>query len=66
MAGERANVGTSTTGDRGREVEDELTGGDGGTERESGHTCERTAPTSLAHGAAREREGERGRGGWRR
>jgi hypothetical protein len=55
-------------GDRGRGVEDELTSGDGGTERAGAR--ERTAPTSLAHGAARERERERererGRAGWRR
>jgi hypothetical protein len=34
VAGERTNVGASLSGDRGREVEDELIGGDGGTERE--------------------------------
>jgi hypothetical protein len=60
VAEERAGVGASTAGDRGREVEDELIGGDDGTERESGRACERMAPTSLAHGAARER-GDRGR-----
>jgi hypothetical protein len=47
-------------GDRGREVEDELTGGDGGTEREWARRG-RTTPTALAHGA--ERGGERAR--WR-
>jgi hypothetical protein len=36
VAGERADMGASTAGDRGREVEDKMTGGDGGTERESG------------------------------
>jgi hypothetical protein len=41
-------------GDRGREIEDELAGGDGGTEREWARG-ERTAPTALAHGAARQR-----------
>jgi hypothetical protein len=46
-------------GDRGREVEDELTGGDGGTEREQAHTRE-TALTGRPHGAMRERERERG------
>jgi hypothetical protein len=61
VAGERADVGTSTTGDRGREVEDELTGGVGGTEREASASARETAPTGLAHGAARERE--RGREG---
>jgi hypothetical protein len=52
-------------GDRGREVEDELTGGDGGTEREAdAHARGRRRqawPTEQ-----REREGERGRAGWRR
>jgi hypothetical protein len=56
-------------GDRGREVEDELTGGDGGTEREGERERERererarvweTAPTGRPHRAAREREGGRG------
>jgi hypothetical protein len=57
-------VGASTTGDRGREVGDELTGGFGGTERERDAQAIRTALTNLAHGAAREREreGERARG----
>jgi hypothetical protein len=36
VAGERADVGASTAGDRGREVEDELTGGVSETEREAG------------------------------
>jgi hypothetical protein len=36
VAEERADVGASTVGDRGREVEDELTGGVGETEREAG------------------------------
>jgi hypothetical protein len=36
VAGDRAVVGTSTAGERGREVEDGLTGGVGGTEREEG------------------------------
>jgi hypothetical protein len=43
-------------GDRGREVRDRLTGGDGGSERERGCEGKRTAPTALAQGA--EREGE--------
>jgi hypothetical protein len=34
VAGDRAVVGVSMTGDRGREVVDELTGGVGGIERE--------------------------------
>ena len=57
------DVGASTAGDRGREVEDELTGGVGGTEREASASARETAPTGLAHGAAREREGDRGRTG---
>jgi hypothetical protein len=69
VAGERAVVGASTAGrswarprrgDRGREFEDELTGGDGGTEREWARGG-RTAPTALAHRAAR--AGVRGRTG---
>jgi hypothetical protein len=56
-------VGASTAGYRGREVRDELTGGVGGTERKSGRACERTVPTSLAHGAARERGREGARVG---
>jgi hypothetical protein len=54
VAGERTNVGTSTAGDRGREVEDKMTGGDDGTERESGHARgKQVGPTEH-----REREGE--------
>jgi hypothetical protein len=64
MAGDRAIVGASTVGDRGREVGDELTGGVGGTERETSTRVRGMTPTDLAHGAARERE--RGRAGWRR
>jgi hypothetical protein len=64
VAGDRAVVGASTAGDREREVGDELTGGVGGTERESGARVIGTAPTNLAHGAARERE--RGHASWRR
>jgi hypothetical protein len=45
-----------------REVGDELTGGVGRTERESRACGRGTAPTNLAHGAAREREGERAHG----
>jgi hypothetical protein len=44
-------------GDRGREVRDGLTGGDGGTERERERVRAReTTPIGLAHGT--EREGE--------
>jgi hypothetical protein len=51
-------------GDRGREVEDELTGGDDGTEIEWARG-ERTAPIALAHGTARERERGGERAHWR-
>jgi hypothetical protein len=61
VAGDRAVVGASTVGDRGREVGDELTDGVGGTEREAGTRARGTAPTNLPHGAVR----ERGRAGWR-
>jgi hypothetical protein len=66
VAGDRAVVGTSTAGERGREVGDELTGGVGGAEREAGACAKGTAPTNLAHWAAGGREGERGHEGWRR
>jgi hypothetical protein len=55
VAGDHTVVGVSTTGDHGREVGGELTGGVGGTERETGARVRGTAPTRLAHGAARER-----------
>jgi hypothetical protein len=63
VAGEHVDVGASTTGDRGREVEDEMTGGDGGTKREragarEGNSGDRSAP----HSSERERERERERG----
>jgi hypothetical protein len=58
VAGDRAVVGASTVGERGREVGDELTGGVSGTERESGACARGTAPTNLAHGATRERRRE--------
>jgi hypothetical protein len=57
VAGDRAVVGASTIGERGREVGDELTGGVGGAEREAGTRAKGTAPTSLAHWAAGGREG---------
>ena len=63
MAGDRAVVGTSTAGERGREVGDELTGGVGGTERESGARERGTTPTNLDHGASRERGREDARVG---
>jgi hypothetical protein len=57
VTGERADMGASTAGDRGREVRDELTGGDGGTEREGvgareGNSTNRSVPPS----SERERE----------
>jgi hypothetical protein len=61
MARERVDMGVSTTGDHGREVGDELTGGVGRTERESSvrarGRCRQTWPTGQ-----RERGGERARG----
>jgi hypothetical protein len=62
VAGERTNVGASLSGDRGREVEDELIGGDGGTERErvgegGGERRRQLWPTGQR---------ERGGSGWRR
>jgi hypothetical protein len=43
VAEERADVGVSTAGGCGREVEDELTGGDGRTKRERAHVREDNA-----------------------
>jgi hypothetical protein len=43
VAGARAVVGASTTGDRGREVRDEMTGGDGGAERGRASAREKTS-----------------------
>jgi hypothetical protein len=65
VAGERAIVGVSTTRDRGQEVRDELTGGDGGAERGragvgASNGADRSAPRSS------ERARERGRSGLRR
>jgi hypothetical protein len=51
---------------RGQEVGDGLTGGLNGTEREAGARAKGTTPIGLAHWAARGREGEKGREGWRR
>jgi hypothetical protein len=50
------DVGTSTAGDRGREVGDELTGGVGKTEREWARG-KGTTPTDRPHKATRGREG---------
>jgi hypothetical protein len=58
--------GRPRRGDRGREVRDELTGGDGGTERGRAGARERT---SADRSGPRDRERERGRearSGWRR
>jgi hypothetical protein len=63
VAGERAVVGASTARDRGREVGDELTGGVGRTERESGARARGTTPTNLVHWAARVRGREGARVG---
>jgi hypothetical protein len=49
VAGDRAVVGASTAGERGREVGDKLTGGVGGTEKEAGACARGTMRTSLAH-----------------
>jgi hypothetical protein len=55
VAGERADVGTSTAGDRGREVRDELTGGDGETEREGAGAREgNSADRSVSPSSERE------------
>jgi hypothetical protein len=51
-------------GDRGREVRDEMTGGDGGAERERAGAREDVADKPGPRGS--EREGERGRAGLRR
>jgi hypothetical protein len=61
VAGDRAVVGVSTAGERGREVGDELTGGVGGIEREAGTRARGTAPRSLAHWVAGGREGDNAR-----
>jgi hypothetical protein len=52
-------------GDRGWEVADELTGGDGGTEREAGARARGWRRQAWPTGQ-REREGERGHAGWHR
>jgi hypothetical protein len=58
-AGERADVGASTARDRGREVRDELTSGDGRTEREGAGARERNnADKSLPPSSERERKGK--------
>jgi hypothetical protein len=56
---ERANVGASTAGDRGREVEDELIGGVGGGERERARREKNGADSSAPQSSERERRSER-------
>jgi hypothetical protein len=59
VAGERADVGASTAGDRGREVENELTGGVGKTEIEAGTRArgrrQQACPTGQRERGGRER-----------
>jgi hypothetical protein len=63
LAEERVDVGASTTGDRGREVRDELTGGDGGTKREKrARVREDGAHKPGPRGSEGERERGRARG----
>jgi hypothetical protein len=54
VAGERAVVGASTAGDRGREVRDALTGGVDGAERER----ERARESNDEAGPTEQRESE--------
>jgi hypothetical protein len=63
VAGDRAVVGASTAGDRGRKVGDELTSGVGGTERgrERARVRKESRRQTWPMGQ-REREGERARG----
>jgi hypothetical protein len=64
VAGDRTVVGASTVGEHGREFEDELTGGVGGTERETDVRAKGTTPTGLAHWTAGGREGREGARAW--
>jgi hypothetical protein len=61
MAGEHADVGASTVGDRGLEARDELTGGVGRTEREASARARGRRRQTWPMGQ-RERGGERARG----
>jgi hypothetical protein len=64
VAEERAVVGASMVGDRGREVRDKLTGGDGGAERGRAGAHERT---SADRSGPRDRERSReAHSGWHR
>jgi hypothetical protein len=60
VAGDRAVMGAFTVGERRWEVEDELTGGVGGAERETGARAKGTTPIGLAHWTAGGREGREG------
>jgi flagellar biosynthesis/type III secretory pathway ATPase len=53
VAGDRAVVGVSTVGDRGREVRDELTGGVGRTERERARVRKDSAEKPGPRGSER-------------
>jgi hypothetical protein len=59
VAGDRAVVGASTTGERGQEVGDELIGGVGRTEREAGTYERNDADKPDPLGSGRERRGAR-------
>jgi hypothetical protein len=59
VAGDRAVVGASTAGERRWKVEDELTGGVGGAERETSACVKVTTPIGLAHWTTGGREGAR-------
>jgi hypothetical protein len=62
VAGDHAVMGASTTGDCGREVGDELTGGVDGTERERAARVREEQRRQTWPTGQREREGERARG----
>jgi hypothetical protein len=63
VAGERADVGASTAGDRGREVGDELTGGVGQTERERAGAGKRNGADRLTPQSSERKRGSE-RAGW--
>jgi hypothetical protein len=66
VAGDHAVMGASTTGDRGREVGDELTSGVDGTERERAARVREEQRRQTWPTGQRERERERGHADWRR